>query len=195
MGARANWVGRVTWVWILLALALRAAAASDDPVLLLRMPDETAWASDPSDADIARFVAERSPYLQMTVHDLIRDRAFARQVLGQRQIFEELKAFRAQEGITARVRFIAWPDAFRFFADYVSDKSNPPIVAQLGDTWASYFRSLGVVAYERRHTWDVRVRISVGITLLSAENLRAETVWRFFMRNPEIERASCRERV
>lgn len=33
------------------------------------------------------------------------------------------------------------------------------------------------------------IGISVGITLLSAENLRAETVWRFFMRNPEIERA------
>ncbi len=157
MGARASRVGRMTWVLILLALVLQAAVASDDPVLLIRMPDETALASDPSDAGIARFVAERSPYLQMTVHDLVRDRAFARQVLGQRQIFEELEAFRAQENITARVRFIAWPDAFRFFADYVSDKSNPPIVAQLGDTWASYFRSLGVVASERRHTWDVRV--------------------------------------
>lgn len=78
-------------------------------------------------------------------------------MLGQRQIFEELAAFQAQEKTRARVRFIAWADAFRFFADYVSDQSNPPIVAQLGDTWAAYFRSLGVVAYERRHTWDVRV--------------------------------------
>lgn len=157
MDAGANRVGTAAWVLILLALAFRATAASDDPVLLIRMPDETALASDPSDADIARFVAERSPYVQMTAHDLMRDRAFARQVLGQQQIFEELAAFQAQEGITARVRFIAWPDAFRFFADYVSDKSNPPIIAQLGDTWAAYFRSLGVVAYERRHTWDVRV--------------------------------------
>ena len=33
------------------------------------------------------------------------------------------------------------------------------------------------------------IGISVGITLLSAENLRAGTVWRFFMRNPEIARA------
>lgn len=33
------------------------------------------------------------------------------------------------------------------------------------------------------------IGISVGVTLLSAENLRAGTVWRFFMRNPEIERA------
>ena len=30
-------------------------------------------------------------------------------------------------------------------------------MAQLGDTWAAYFRSLSVMPYEQRHTWDVRV--------------------------------------
>ena len=33
------------------------------------------------------------------------------------------------------------------------------------------------------------IGIDVGITLLSAENLRSEFVWRWFMRNPEIPRA------
>jgi len=33
------------------------------------------------------------------------------------------------------------------------------------------------------------IGIDVGITLLSAENLRTENVWRWFMRNPEIPRA------
>jgi len=33
------------------------------------------------------------------------------------------------------------------------------------------------------------IGIDVGITLLSAENLRSENVWRWFMRNPEIPRA------
>jgi hypothetical protein len=33
------------------------------------------------------------------------------------------------------------------------------------------------------------IGISVGITLLSAENLRTGQVWNWFMRNPEILRA------
>jgi len=33
------------------------------------------------------------------------------------------------------------------------------------------------------------IGIDVGITLLSAENLRTEFVWRYFMRNPEIPHA------
>ena len=33
------------------------------------------------------------------------------------------------------------------------------------------------------------IGIDVGITLLSAENLRTGNVWRWFMRNPEIPRA------
>ncbi|MEJ7618678.1 MAG: glucoamylase family protein [Pyrinomonadaceae bacterium] len=36
------------------------------------------------------------------------------------------------------------------------------------------------------------IGIDVGITLLSAENLRTGNVWRWFMRNPEIERAMRR---
>ncbi len=158
MDACTKWMHvTVAWLFVLTAPVVRAHPRVNDPVLLIRMPDEVALADEPSEADIARFLAARGPFLHMTAHDLLRDRAFARQVLGQRQIFEELAAFRAQEGIPARVRFIAWADAFRFFADYVSDRNNPPIVAQLGDTWIAYFRSLGVVAYERRHTWDVRV--------------------------------------
>src|SRR5207244_12243721 len=33
------------------------------------------------------------------------------------------------------------------------------------------------------------IGIDPGLTLLSAENLRSENVWRWFMRNPEIPRA------
>ncbi len=153
------------WPWriigggffVLLLLTVCAQKASDSPVLLIRMPDEPALTADPSEAQILRFMKERESFLQMTRADVLRDRAFARQVLGQRQIFEELAAFQKAESIPARVRFIAWADAFRFFADYVSDPKNPPVVAQIGDTWAAYFRSLGVVSEQRRHTWDVRV--------------------------------------
>lgn len=154
----AAWMRRIgIVVGCLIPFAFASRLMSAEPVLLIRMPDEAALANDPSEADIARFVTARQALLQMTAQDLLRDKAFARQVLGQRQIFEELSAFHRQERIPARVRFIPWADAFRFFADYVSDRSNPPIVAQLGDTWAAYFRALGVVAYERRHTWDVRL--------------------------------------
>ena len=46
-------------------------------------------------------------------------------------------------------------------------------------------------AFNPNNDWtnpDV-IGIDLGITLLSAENLRTEFVWRFFMRNPEITRA------
>jgi hypothetical protein len=36
------------------------------------------------------------------------------------------------------------------------------------------------------------IGIDVGITLLSAENLRSGNVWHWFMRNPEIPRAMGR---
>jgi hypothetical protein len=36
------------------------------------------------------------------------------------------------------------------------------------------------------------IGIDVGVTLLSAENLRSGNVWRWFMRNAEIHRAKDR---
>jgi len=144
---------------IILAQSLSVGSAqttADEPLLLIRMPDEPGLLDQPSDADIARFVAMRGPYLHMSSQDLMRE-DLARYVLGQKQIFDELAEFQSQHGIAAKVKFIRWPDAFRYFADYVSDPSNPPVVAQLGDTWAAYFRSLGVMPYSERHTWDVRL--------------------------------------
>jgi PAS domain S-box-containing protein len=137
------------------AIALAQAAAG--PVLLVRMPHEAPVGPPPTEADVARFVAARGRSLHMTPPDLLRDLRLAREVLGQRRVFDDLAQFEAQSGIPANVRFISWAEALRFFADYVSDPNNPPVVAQLGDTWAAYFRSLGVVPYERRHSWDVRV--------------------------------------
>jgi len=141
--------------WI--SSAATAQTTADESVLLIRMPDEAALLIQPSDADIARFVAARGAYLHLTAQDLMRDLDLARQVLGQHQIFEELAEFQKQHQIAVKVKFVMWADALRYFADYVSDASNPPVVAQLGDTWAAYFRTLGVMPYERRHTWDVRV--------------------------------------
>ncbi len=142
------------WVWFYSAAPAQTA---EEPVILIRMPDEAALANEPTDVDVARFVASKGTYLHMTEQDLLRDHDLARQVLGQNQIFDELAHFQAQHRIAVKVKFIKWGDAFRYFSDYVSDPTNPPIVAQLGDTWAAYFRSLGVMPYEQRHTWDVRL--------------------------------------
>ncbi|MBA3356606.1 MAG: extracellular solute-binding protein [Pyrinomonadaceae bacterium] len=147
----------VTMILAWFCSAAPAQTAADEPLMLIRMPDEAAVVNQPPDADIARFVASRETYLHMAPQDLMRDRELARNVLGQSQIFDELSQFQAQHNMAVKVKFISWSDAFRFFADYVSDPSNPPIVAQLGDTWAAYFRSLGVMPYEQRQAWDVRL--------------------------------------
>ncbi len=151
------WVRKALLVLWWTAALLCSSARADEPVLLVRMPDEPALTTPPTDDEIARFFAQHGRFLHMTAKDLARDRELARQVLGQRQIFDELAIFEATYGVSVKVRFISWADAFRYFADYVSDASNPPVVAQLGDTWAAYFRSLGVMPHERRHTWDVRL--------------------------------------
>jgi hypothetical protein len=52
-------------------------------------------------------------------------------------------------------------------------------------------REAHVDAFNPTTNWvnaDV-IGIDLGITLLSAENLRTGNVWRWFMRNPEIPRA------
>lgn len=136
---------------------LNAAGRAQEPLLLVRMPSEAPLARSPTEAEIARFVAEHRDHLHMSPQDLLRDPFLAREALGQERIFRELDLFRARTGITAQVKFITWMEALRYFTDYVSDAKNPPIVAQVGDTWIAYFRSLGVVAYEQRYSWDVRL--------------------------------------
>lgn len=120
------------------------------------MPDEPALEQAPTESEIHEYLALRGPRLHASAGELLRDPDLARQILGQQQIFEELAEFERIHGFETQVRFLPWPDAFRFFADYVSAQ-NPPVVAQIGDTWAAFFRSQGVLAGEERHTWDVRL--------------------------------------
>ena len=68
-----------------------------------------------------------------------------------------------------------------------------PVVRALATRWgARVFGPYGFVdAFNPTTGWtnpDV-IGIDVGITLLSAENLRTGAVWRWFMANPEIPRA------
>jgi hypothetical protein len=68
-----------------------------------------------------------------------------------------------------------------------------PVVRTLARRWgARVFKRYGFVdAFHPTSGWtnpDV-IGIDVGITLLSAENLRTGAVWRWFMANPEIPRA------
>lgn len=121
------------------------------------MPAGAKAASATSEAEITRFAARYHPFLASTAHELLQDSTLAGQVLGEVQIFRELEEFQRRFQTPVKVKFIDWNDAFRYFADYVSDPSNPPVVAQLGHTWAGYFRSLGVVAYEQRYNWDIRM--------------------------------------
>jgi PAS domain S-box-containing protein len=148
-----------TTLGAILSIALLNVAASraQEPLLFVRMPSEAPLARSPTEAEIARFVAEHKAHLHMSPQDLLRDPFLAREALGQRRIFHELELFRARTGIAAQVKFVTWMEALRYFADYVSDAKNPPILAQVGDTWIAYFRSLGVVADERRYSWDVRL--------------------------------------
>jgi hypothetical protein len=68
-----------------------------------------------------------------------------------------------------------------------------PVVRTLAERWpARVFGRYGFVdAFHPTNGWtnpDV-IGIDVGITLLSAENLRSGAVWRWFMANPEIPKA------
>jgi hypothetical protein len=68
-----------------------------------------------------------------------------------------------------------------------------PVVRTLATRWGErvYGRYGFVDAFHPTNGWtnpDV-IGIDVGITLLSAENLRTGAVWRWFMANPEIPRA------
>lgn len=121
------------------------------------MPGAVELRGAPQPIDVARFVARQQPFLATSVQELLQNSALARKVLGEAQIFEELRQFESAHGTPVTVKFLDWKDAFRHFTDYVSDPTNPPVVAQLGHTWAAYFRSLNVVPYERRYNWDIRL--------------------------------------
>jgi signal transduction histidine kinase len=129
----------------------------EKPVLLIRMPAEPPLAKAPTYPEVVEFLARRSDSLEMMPPDILQSANLARDVLGQHQIFDELARFQAEHQIPARVKFVARSEALRYFIDYVSDGSNPPVVAQLSDTWLAYFRSLGVVPFEQRYSSDVRV--------------------------------------
>lgn len=141
------------WSWS----AAPAQTGTEEPLLLIRLPAEPPVAQPPTYAEIVRFVAERSDALDMTPQDIMQNTNLARDVLGQHQIFDELAGFQTQHQIPVKVKFTTWSEALRYFVDYVSDPSNPPVVAQLSDTWVAYFRSLGVAPYAQRYSWDVRV--------------------------------------
>jgi ABC-type glycerol-3-phosphate transport system substrate-binding protein len=151
-----SWMKLIIAIAALVSVVPVRSARAEEPILLIRMPDEPALDYQPSEVEIIRFVAAHSAHLHMTPQELLRG-DLARHALGQKQIFIELAEFQSQCRMPAKVKFITWADALRYFADYVSDPSNPPVVAQIGDTWAAYFRSLGVMPYEQRHTWDVRM--------------------------------------
>ena len=94
--------------------------------MLIRMPDEAPLVNQPPDADTARFAASQRTYLHMTPQNLMRDHELASRVLGQSQIFDELAYYQAQHKMAVKVKFIKWADAFRYFADHVSDPSTRP---------------------------------------------------------------------
>ncbi|MFQ5740940.1 MAG: extracellular solute-binding protein, partial [Acidobacteriota bacterium] len=148
---------RLLMVMVLLASLTPGHSASEEPLRLIRMLDEDPFLDHPSPGEIAQFLSRQGDFFDMTPEELGRDPGLASQILAESQIFEELSRFRQEQEIVVKVRFIKWTDAFRYFSDYVLDSSSPPITAQLGDTWAAYFRALGVMPYKQRLTWDVRV--------------------------------------
>ncbi len=136
---------------------LAAQPGGPEPVTLVRMPDETPMPTIPTDAEMEAFLAQHEGTVHISIQDLRRSPILARKVLGQNRIIAEAKLFQRLEGIPVSIKFIDWGDAFRFFSDYVADSTNPPVVAQLGDSWAPYFQSLGVVSHQKRFSWDVRL--------------------------------------
>ncbi len=136
---------------------LAAQPSDTEPLTLIRMPDETPMPTVPSDEQMEAFLVQHEGTVHISIQDLRRSPILARKVLGQNRIIAEVKLFQEREGIPVSIRFIDWGDAFRFFSDYVADSTNPPVVAQMGDSWAPYFQSLGVVGHQRRFSWDVRL--------------------------------------
>jgi hypothetical protein len=145
--------------WFTWGLLLVPQGIADDRLLLICMPDQDPLSYRPSDKQIEEFIATNRERFDMTVAELTADprREFARRVLGQTQIFGELAEFEKRGNPKTRIRFVAWEDAFRYFDNYASDPMNPPVVVQLGNSWAAYFQSRGVMPYERQHTLDVRM--------------------------------------
>ena len=139
--------------------AAPASEQAEAGLVLVCMPDQDPVDHPPSDGEILAYLRQHESLLDISIAELTADprREFARRVLGQEQVFRELEEFRTRYGVRVNARFVAWPDAFRYLDDYVADPGNPPIVAQIGDTWAAYFRSLGVAPHQQRHTLDVRL--------------------------------------
>lgn len=155
---------RALSLWLLILTAAcgltgrRADAQEAKPVRFFRMPDENPLPAPPSEAQIGDFIGNRA--VAMTEGDLRvgRGREFARLVLGQHAVLDELRRYNEnRSGVGAQVYFIQWADALNYLRNYVQDPARPPVVAQIGDSWLPYFRSQGVVAYERRLTYDVHV--------------------------------------
>ncbi|MFQ5738836.1 MAG: extracellular solute-binding protein [Acidobacteriota bacterium] len=148
----------VSLIWVFISSILLAEPSPDYRVLLVTMPHAPPLDHRPSEVEIARFVSRwRESLSSATQQDLRKDPALARQLLGEKEIFTEALQFQLRSKIAVQLRFVDWTDAFRYFSDYVSDPHNPPLVAQLGDTWAAYFASLGVLDYQQRYTCGVRV--------------------------------------
>lgn len=144
-------------IGLCIGVAAPAQSPEPEPVLLIRMPGEPPIPSLPDKEAIASFLARRGESLQISQQDLLQDPQLARRLLGQSGIFEEAAQFQKTHGWPVKIKFIDWTDAFRFYSDYASDPNNPPLAAQLGDTWAPYFKSLGVLPYVQRFGWDVRM--------------------------------------
>ena len=126
-------------------------------VPLVLMPSRALAVDLPSEDQIEEFAKRYESSLDMTAQELAGDLPTASAVLGQHNVFSYLSDFRERTQIDVKVRFVTWPDALRYLTDYVSVPTNPPLVAQVGESWASHFRSLGVVRYEKRFYRDVKV--------------------------------------
>ena len=117
-------------------------------VRLVLMPSQTV-AVEPSEGQIQELLDRHGASLNMTAEELVRDLPMASSVLAQQSVFSYVSDFREQTQIGVKVRFVSWTEAIRYLTDYVSVPTNPPLVAEIGDSWAAYFRSLGVVHYEK----------------------------------------------
>ncbi len=156
---RLGWcILRPAWFLLLLTGLVRIAHGQDgEAVRLVRMAEEADLGTPLSEEEVKAFLEVHSERLFRAPLDPTTQSETLRQLLGQKTIFGELARFEEATGISTKLDLVAWGDAFRFFSDYITAPSNPPLVAQMGDTWVPYFESLGSIAYAKRQTWDLRV--------------------------------------
>ncbi|MBN1670269.1 MAG: extracellular solute-binding protein [Kiritimatiellae bacterium] len=132
---------RVRTFLLFLAAVRLVALAGPEPVHVWVMPSQPPLAAQPDLAAIRAFVARWRPLLANSESELESNREFARDVLGQHLLLEELA--RSPWRRRVRLRYLSWDEALPRIRATARTADAPDLV-EIGTTW------LAKLAAERR---------------------------------------------